>query len=203
MFTAGLLIGKYFLEFSNPLNWGDIRSWREKKSCEELELQSWFKMFQWPHEFCSGWKSSTLSLLFIWKSLSQWHKVDFVLLTADATAYVTFRSIEQSVQSRFQETGNGFQGARQWDSAPLLSLGLGGYTRTSGWPAEPAHHPSWTEHRSLPSASVSLTPSSPSLSVSLQEHAASKYIILWALSPSESISFTFSPPFVTEVLRVQ
>ncbi len=69
-----------------------------------------------------------------------------------------------------QEAGNWFQGITV--KFCCFSLRLGGYTRTSGWPAEPAHHPSWSEHHSLPSASVS------NPSISLQEHAGFKYIIL-------------------------
>lgn len=44
------------------------------------------------------------------KSVSQWHKVDFVLLTADTTAYNTFRNVEQSVLVAFRKQEMGFRG---------------------------------------------------------------------------------------------
>lgn len=124
---------------------------------------------RWVIQLCVQLQSP-VCLLFIKESLesvSEWH--EFTLPCFQLTLQHSSHS-EMLLSASKQRAGNWFQGITV--KFCCFSRRLGGYTRTSGWPAEPAHHPSWWEHHSLPSASVS------NPSVSLRDYAGFKYKIL-------------------------
>lgn len=142
-------------------------------------------MFNWPHWLYGCWMSHSALCVLTAHSLSAIYpkisgkctsvtQVYSACFPVDTTTLVTLRNVDQSVQSYFKQESRkqemAFKGYHLNSAASLLSLRLGGYTRTSGWPAKPPI---------MNRASLTAICLGEQLSVlvSLQEYAGFKYII--------------------------
>lgn len=156
-------------------------------------------MFNWPHWLYGCWMSHSALCVLTAHSLSAIYpkisgkctsvtQVYSACFPVDTTTLVTLRNVDQSVQSYFKQESRkqemAFKGYHLNSAASLLSLL--GWEVIQGHLADLLNHPSWTEHHSLPSASVSNSQSQSLCRSTLVLNISSVTPLFFPFTPSNS-----------------